>query len=417
MSQYFQTPDATNRRGSKRPPSSAADRAKLDDAQKKMFVLTLRAVMVRRAVKDRFDGVKLSSLRPIKNRIVQFLDLDHDFPSSRIPNFGFPDDMADDPPQTEADTQLPTRFHWDRAFKAEHMEQGDGLDPGQRLKAYTDTRLSAIHYRLPFARYRDVGEIRPEEDYETMLEALPDTAQTAADICEAQRDAMERAAKDTDPFIKNEMAKHRRDFLGWIHQGDNWKSTKMIELVKVVSDVTGSELYDAGIYDPQCRGSIIVCCDFLGALDIAKIALSKSPGTGHLPIYEYNGTKGKDERTRIEEEFARHGIHDPAVMLMTSQCGAEGLNLTTATWVVFLAPCWNPHMELQCVFRAWRIGQRGLVSTVYLIANNSIETRMRELASIKRAKGKVLLEDFSKTMHELWKREVTFEWARQQVCT
>jgi hypothetical protein len=96
MSQYFQTLDVINRRGSKRFPNNIINRAKLDDAQKKMFILMFRAVMVRRTVKDRFNRIKLSSLRPIRNRIMQFLDLNHDFPLSRIPNFGFPDDITDD---------------------------------------------------------------------------------------------------------------------------------------------------------------------------------------------------------------------------------------------------------------------------------------------------------------------------------
>lgn len=76
---------------------------------------------------------------------------------------------------------------------------------------------------------------------------------------------------------------------------------------------------------------------------------------------------------------------DPACRLfLTSDAGATGLNLQMANAVINLDLPWNPAKLEQRIARAWRKGQKSVVTVVNFVTENSIEHSILHLLSHKR---------------------------------
>ncbi len=82
----------------------------------------------------------------------------------------------------------------------------------------------------------------------------------------------------------------------------------------------------------------------------------------------------------------------PAVFLISLKAGGAGLNLTAADTVVHFDPWWNPAVEAQATARAHRIGQKHAVTSIKLVARDTVEHRVLEMQSKKRALLGGLLE-------------------------
>ncbi|WOG83706.1 hypothetical protein DCAR_0102883 [Daucus carota subsp. sativus] len=65
-------------------------------------------------------------------------------------------------------------------------------------------------------------------------------------------------------------------------------------------------------------------------------------------------------------------VNDPRskvrVLLASTKACSEGINLVGASRVVLLDVVWNPSVERQAISRAYRIGQKKIVYTYHLIA-------------------------------------------------
>ena len=115
--------------------------------------------------------------------------------------------------------------------------------------------------------------------------------------------------------------------------------------------------------------------DLLGAGAAARGGLR---GVSWLRL---DGRTPSRDRVGIAERFnADPSIH---VLLLTTQVGSLGLNLTAADTVVFLEHDWNPQRDLQAMDRAHRIGQRRSVSVYRLITRGTIEEDIMSLQRFK----------------------------------
>ncbi len=79
------------------------------------------------------------------------------------------------------------------------------------------------------------------------------------------------------------------------------------------------------------------------------------------------------------------------VFLISLKAGGVGLNLTAADTVILYDPCWNPAVETQAIDRAHRIGQDKPVFAYRLLTIGTVEEKMLELQSRKRALADALL--------------------------
>jgi SNF2 family DNA or RNA helicase len=128
----------------------------------------------------------------------------------------------------------------------------------------------------------------------------------------------------------------------------------------------------------------LVFSQFLPTLH-ALHALAKEDGHA---AFLFVGETSREERDSLIERF-QEGEAD--VLFMSLRAGGVGVNLTRADCVVHYDPWWNPALESQATARAHRFGRHGPVRVVRLCYSDSVEERMLELHSNKRALSEDLL--------------------------
>ncbi|XP_063696785.1 probable global transcription activator SNF2L1 [Culicoides brevitarsis] len=123
---------------------------------------------------------------------------------------------------------------------------------------------------------------------------------------------------------------------------------------------------------------VLIFCQFLGMMDILEDYCAWRG-------YEYcrlDGSTKEAERTKLIAEFNAPNSKK-FLFLISTRAGGLGINLTTADSVVIYHSDWNPQADNQAIDRAHRIGQKKQVRVFRLIAENTIEERIDELAQIK----------------------------------
>lgn len=86
---------------------------------------------------------------------------------------------------------------------------------------------------------------------------------------------------------------------------------------------------------------------------------------------------------RREQILNQFRNDDSKVLLMTSNIGSLGLNLTTANHVILLEPWWDKQSSEQAVARVWRFGQQKKVYVWRFIVVNTIEQRLAHMCDHK----------------------------------
>lgn len=101
------------------------------------------------------------------------------------------------------------------------------------------------------------------------------------------------------------------------------------------------------------------------------------------------------DRGAVVERFQS----DPSisVFLISLKAGGVGLNLTGADTVIHFDPWWNPAVEAQATDRAHRIGQQNVVTSIKLIARDTVEERVLEMQAKKKTLSMELLNPESIT--------------------
>jgi SNF2 family DNA or RNA helicase len=117
---------------------------------------------------------------------------------------------------------------------------------------------------------------------------------------------------------------------------------------------------------------VIVFSQFRAAVNVVGDRLLKRFGTGC--VAEYFGK----HRTQELHKFTY--VRDCFCLLLTKD-GAEGLDLSFVTNIMFLEEIYDKSLEDQAVARAWRMGATGRVDVETLIAKNSVEEEMGRQAS------------------------------------
>lgn len=121
---------------------------------------------------------------------------------------------------------------------------------------------------------------------------------------------------------------------------------------------------------------VLVFSQFTSMLDLIGIALDE----------EKIGYCRLDGSTRDREGVVRKFQEDTSltVFLMSLKAGGVGLNLTAADTVIHFDPWWNPAVEDQATDRVHRIGQKRSVTSIKLIARDTIEDRVLRMQQAKR---------------------------------
>jgi SNF2 family DNA or RNA helicase len=97
---------------------------------------------------------------------------------------------------------------------------------------------------------------------------------------------------------------------------------------------------------------------------------------GHLML-----TGQTENRDELVAQF--QSDRSRTVFLLSLKAAGFGLNLTAASYVILYDPWWNPAVEAQAIDRTHRIGQVAPVNAYRLIAQGTVEEKIRGLQKEK----------------------------------
>ncbi|WSL51028.1 DEAD/DEAH box helicase [Streptomyces sp. NBC_01387] len=109
---------------------------------------------------------------------------------------------------------------------------------------------------------------------------------------------------------------------------------------------------------------------------------------------------------RREEMVDRFQAGESPVFLLSLKAAGTGLNLTRAGHVIHYDRWWNPAVEEQATDRAYRIGQTQPVQVHRLIAEGTVEDRIADMLTAKRALADAVLGSGESALTELGDAEL-----------
>ncbi|WP_017933451.1 DEAD/DEAH box helicase [Nocardioides sp. Iso805N] len=150
-------------------------------------------------------------------------------------------------------------------------------------------------------------------------------------------------------------------------------------------------------------GAVLVFTQYVA---MARLLEAHWAATG-VPYQFLHGGTPVPERERMVRRF--QDPHDPQsapVFLLSLQAGGVGLNLTRADHVIHVDRWWNPAVEDQATDRAYRIGQTKPVQVHRLITRGTVEEKVAELLTRKRALADAVLGSGEAALTELTDAEL-----------
>ncbi|MFM2485947.1 DEAD/DEAH box helicase [Celerinatantimonas yamalensis] len=123
---------------------------------------------------------------------------------------------------------------------------------------------------------------------------------------------------------------------------------------------------------------VIIFATFQKAIDLVKSAVKEKYG---ITAGVIDGRTPNEERQPLIDEFSSSEGFD--VLILHPRTAGMGLNITAATHVIHYCRQWNPALEEQATARAWRNGQKSVVSVYYMYYANTIEETIDERIRLK----------------------------------
>ncbi|TCN52604.1 DEAD/DEAH box helicase [Flavobacterium circumlabens] len=144
----------------------------------------------------------------------------------------------------------------------------------------------------------------------------------------------------------------------------NYLETLVKEKQKTI--IFSSFVTNLNFYTNWCKQNKIAFCEITGATPAGK----------------------REQQVNLFQEN-----EEPLLFFISLKAGGVGLNITKASYVLFLDPWWNPFAEKQGVGRAHRIGQLNKVNVVRFISKNTVEEKIIKLQENKKLLSDSLLEE------------------------
>ena len=226
-------------------------------------------------------------------------------------------------------------------------------------------RKASLHHLLFRYIYSDkvirqmAKEIMREEQYRTANE------QYIFEDMEVMTDAELHRLCETFPSIR----KHKLAEEEWMNSGKIQKLKEMLPVMKENGD------------------RILLFSQFTQMLDILERVLN------HMGItfIRLDGQTPVELRQEMIDKF--HDETDITVFLLSTKAGGFGINLTCANTVIIYDLSFNPHDDKQAEDRAHRVGQTREVNVIRLIAKDTIEENILQLANTKLALDRSVSDD------------------------
>jgi non-specific serine/threonine protein kinase len=137
----------------------------------------------------------------------------------------------------------------------------------------------------------------------------------------------------------------------------------------------------------QANQKTIVFSSFVSNLNFYKIWCKDNK----IDFCELTGETPLKERELQVLRFQEK--ESPLLFFISLKAGGVGLNITRASFVVFLDPWWNPFSEKQGIGRAHRIGQLNKVNVIRFVTKNTVEEKIVQLQESKKLLADSLLDE------------------------
>ncbi|TKA33633.1 hypothetical protein B0A50_00469 [Salinomyces thailandicus] len=123
---------------------------------------------------------------------------------------------------------------------------------------------------------------------------------------------------------------------------------------------------------------IIIFSQFTKTLNFCEDLLVLKGANAQTAAFRYTRLDGNTSRARRNLGIRMFNDHssDFKVMLISTRAGGLGINLASATNVVFMDEDWNPQITMQAEARAHRIGQTQPVTIYKICTQGTVEEQM-----------------------------------------
>ncbi len=132
---------------------------------------------------------------------------------------------------------------------------------------------------------------------------------------------------------------------------------------------------------------VLVFSQFVGMLEIIRDRLIKAK-IDYLIL-----TGATENRAELVEQFQTDKTK--TVFLLSLKAAGFGLNLTAASYAILYDPWWNPAAEAQAIDRTHRIGQTQPVVAYRILAQGTVEEKIRALQKDKAALAAAVVQEES----------------------
>jgi TATA-binding protein-associated factor len=169
-------------------------------------------------------------------------------------------------------------------------------------------------------------------------------------------------------------------------------------MVEAQDSYTGEITQNQGIYSAEVPSKCLIFAQFTKSLDAVEEFLFKA----QMPTLRYcrlDGSVPLGKRMAVVNAFQ----DDPTVrvLLLTTRVGGVGLNLTSASTVIFLEIDFNPYADLQAQDRCMRIGQMKQVNVYRIITKDSIEEKIMALQDKKIQVTEAIVNNENSTIYSM----------------
>jgi len=154
---------------------------------------------------------------------------------------------------------------------------------------------------------------------------------------------------------------------------------------------TKSDLLIEKLHDLSSSGAkVLVFSQFTTFLSLIKKRIKLE--IPHLEILELTGSTR--DRSKPVDRF--ESSKEPAVMLASLKAAGLGVTLKSADYVFLMDPWWNPAVEEQAIDRAHRLGRVKPTFIYRMVAQGTIEERVRQLQLQKKETFRQVIGELEK---------------------
>ncbi|KRZ50206.1 TATA-binding protein-associated factor [Trichinella nativa] len=140
----------------------------------------------------------------------------------------------------------------------------------------------------------------------------------------------------------------------------------------------------------------LIFCQYKSALNLLCTFFTRGYFGKGISFLKMDGSVEPERRQELAQQFNS----DPSIdlLILTTQIGGLGLNLTGADVVIFFDHDWNPCRDIQAMDRAHRIGQTRTVNVYRLISQGTLEEKIMRFQKFKNFMADTVIGDENKSL-------------------